>query len=170
MPSRFNACVMAFVLLLCAVEPQFYASPDWWPREGIFLFASFVFTVIGFVQEHILGSVIMLLLLFVAGPFQMFVVPFMHAAKFGHGQEQQALVTRLADGDDPSSTSPAHGRTTVTLSQQAAIRKYPALAVRDSPMNTAFVARYTLWKQRDDPRLRQPNWPEVVADDCAANP
>ncbi len=53
-------------------------------------------------------------------------------------------------------------------SKQRAIAKYPALAVANSEMNIRFVNRYKLMVQDNNPRLKAPNWPELVADDCAA--
>ena len=170
MRSRFNAPVWAFVLVLAAYAPQFFPSITRWPPVGVFLFAGMVLTVVGLVQERLFGSVVMLIVLFIAGPFEMYIVPFMHAASFGHHQQQAAIAAQLSAGEETASSSAAKSNGDVTFSQQAALRKYPALAIRNSPMNQAFVARYTLWTQRNDPRLRQGNWPEVLADDCASNP
>ena len=35
-------------------------------------------------------------------------------------------------------------------------------------MNIRFVFRYQWMVKDDNPRLRAPNWPELLADDCAA--
>ncbi len=170
MPSRFNAPVFAFLLVLAAYAPRFISSITSWPPLGAFLFGAFVLTIIGFVQERLLGSVIMLLVIFIAGPFQMFIVPFMHAASFGQQKQQAANAAQLSAVENSAPTPVAKGVDDVASSQQAAIKKYPSLAISNSPMNATFVARYILWKQHDDSRLRASNWPEVLADDCAANP
>ena len=53
-------------------------------------------------------------------------------------------------------------------SKRRAIAKYPDLAVANSEMNIRFVYRYKLMVKDDNPRLKAPNWPELLADDCAA--
>ena len=170
MQSRFNAPVWAFLVVLAAYVPQFFPSIITWPPVGVLLFVALVLTIVGVSQQRILGSAIMVLILLVAGPMQWFLVPFMHAAAFGHNQQQASTVAQLSIGDEPVAQNAPKGINGVALSQQAAIRKYPSLAIRDSPLNGAFVARYKLWVRRNDPRLLQSNWPEVLADDCSANP
>lgn len=55
----------------------------------------------------------------------------------------------------------------VAESQRRAIAKYPALGVAHSEMNIRFVYRYQWMLKEDSARLRAPNWPEMLADDCA---
>ena len=111
------------------------------------------------------------IVLFIVGPFQMFVVPFMHAASFGQQQQEATATAQLAAGENNDARTPAaSANVTVARSQQLAVSKYPALAVQGSPLNTAFLARYARWRQQGDPRLQQPDWPQVLADDCAAHP
>lgn len=170
MESRFNAPVWAFVVVLAAYVPRII-SIDWWPPFGVFLFVAFALTIIGVVQERLLSSVIMFIVLFIVGPFQTFVVPFMHAASFGQQQQEATATAQLAAGENNDARTPAaSANVTVAGSQQLAVRKYPALAVQGSPLNTAFLARYARWQQQGDPRLQQPDWPQVLADDCAAHP
>ena len=56
----------------------------------------------------------------------------------------------------------------VAESKRNAIAKYPALALADSEINIRFVSRYKSMIKDGDPRLKAPNWPELLADDCAA--
>jgi hypothetical protein len=58
----------------------------------------------------------------------------------------------------------------VRQSQRVAMTRYPALAVKGSPMNARFLALYNDWQATHDPRLTHSNWPEILADECAANP
>ena len=52
-------------------------------------------------------------------------------------------------------------------SKRRAIAKYPALASADSEINIRFVYRYQCMVKDNNPRLNAPNWPELLADDCA---
>ena len=56
----------------------------------------------------------------------------------------------------------------VAASQQRAVAKYPALAVQGSEINLRFVYRYKNLVQQNSPRLRDSNWPEQLAEECAA--
>ena len=56
----------------------------------------------------------------------------------------------------------------VAESKRSAVAKYPALADANSEINTRFVFRYKLMVKDNDPRLKTTNWPELLADDCAA--
>ena len=170
MSFRFNAPVWAFLVVLAAYAPTLFPSITSWPPVGAFLLVGLVLTIVGLKQERLLGSVSMLLVLFIAGPFQMFIVPFLHAASFGHGQQQAATVAQFATTEESSSSPAARAVGEIARSQQAAVRKYPGLAIKNSPMNTVFVARYTLWTRQNDPRLSRPDWPERLADDCAGHP
>ena len=55
----------------------------------------------------------------------------------------------------------------VAQSEGAALAKYPALGVPDSEINLRFNARYKQWVADQSPRLREPSWPEQLADECA---
>ena len=55
----------------------------------------------------------------------------------------------------------------VAESQRRAVARYPALAVPHSEMNIRFVYRYQWMAKEDNARLHAPNWPELLADDCA---
>ena len=71
----------------------------------------------------------------------------------------------------PSSVAPAAAPistpTTVALSQQAAIRKHPALGVKGTKLNSEFLQRYRQWQEASDWHLQLDNWPERLADECA---
>lgn len=56
----------------------------------------------------------------------------------------------------------------VAESKRRAIAKYPTLAVANSEMNIRFIFRYQWMVKDNNTRLRNPNWPELLADDCAA--
>jgi len=49
-----------------------------------------------------------------------------------------------------------------------ALAKYPALGVAGSKLNNKFVEMYRDFWQRKDGLLNSPNWPELLADECAA--
>ena len=56
---------------------------------------------------------------------------------------------------------------TVKESQSRALKKYPELAKAGSAMNAKFVEAYRKLQAANSPLLRQPDWPEKVADQCA---
>ena len=56
----------------------------------------------------------------------------------------------------------------VARAQQAAVAKYPALAVAGSEINSRFVFRYKAMLAQQSPRLLDPAWPMQLADECAA--
>ena len=56
----------------------------------------------------------------------------------------------------------------IAASQQRAVGKYPDLAVEGSEINLRFVFRYKNLVQENSPRLLDPNWPEQLAEECAA--
>ena len=57
----------------------------------------------------------------------------------------------------------------VGYSRAAALARYPDLALPGSAFNARFVALYRSCQSRNDPRLQRSNWPEILADECAAN-
>lgn len=62
-----------------------------------------------------------------------------------------------------------HAQTTEQEWQREAIRRYPSLAIRGSPLNNAFVTEYQ--RRRNSPSearlFANPRWPVVLADECA---
>ena len=56
----------------------------------------------------------------------------------------------------------------VALAQQAAVAKYPSLAVAGSEINSRFVFRYKALLAQQSARLLDPSWPMQLADECAA--
>ena len=56
----------------------------------------------------------------------------------------------------------------VAESKKRAVQKYPDLLVSPSEMNSRFVFRYNWMSKENNPRLQEPNWPETLADECAA--
>ncbi len=56
----------------------------------------------------------------------------------------------------------------VAASQSRAVKKYPALGVANSPFNQAFIASYQQLRRQQSARLNAPDWPEKLADECAA--
>ena len=58
----------------------------------------------------------------------------------------------------------------VKESQDRALKKYPALGWSDSPLNKRFLLMYETLRAVNSERLDQPDWPEKLADECAAQP
>ena len=58
----------------------------------------------------------------------------------------------------------------VKESQDRALKKYPALGWSDSPLNKRFLLMYETLRAVKSERLDQPDWPEKLADECAAQP
>ena len=88
-----------------------------------------------------------------------------------HGPEMSTQLPTASQTPRSAPTpTPAAFAADVRYSQQAAVQKYPALTVAGSPLNALFLSRLNFWKARRDPRLDRSNWPEVLADDCAAHP
>ena len=58
----------------------------------------------------------------------------------------------------------------VKESQARAVQKHPDLAKSGSPLNGKFVAAYHKLQADNDPRLQTADWPERLADECAAQP
>ena len=58
----------------------------------------------------------------------------------------------------------------VKESQARALQKYPALGWSDSPLNKRFLLMYETLRAVGSERLEQPDWPEKLADECAAQP
>ena len=56
----------------------------------------------------------------------------------------------------------------VAASQQLAVARYPALGTAGSEINSRFVFRYKRLLADRSERLRDPNWPLLLADECAA--
>ena len=56
----------------------------------------------------------------------------------------------------------------ISESQRRAVAKYPDLTLVNTEMNSRFVFRYNYLVKENNPRLQQPNWPETLADECAA--
>lgn len=86
-------------------------------------------------------------------------------------QMSNALVTkspRAPASMAPSATvAPSLARKSKD-SQQAAVKKYPQLGVANSSFNRGFLALYERWKAANDPRLGRDDWPELLADEYAA--
>ena len=80
-----------------------------------------------------------------------------------------------ADGTAPAATAPdpatlaaARFQQAVAASQGRALKKYPSLGVAGSRFNKAFLARYQQLSQQRNARLNAADWPEKLADECAA--
>ena len=56
----------------------------------------------------------------------------------------------------------------IAASQQRAVDKHPDLAVEGSEINLRFVFRYKNFVRENSSRLLDPNWPEELAEECAA--
>ncbi len=69
---------------------------------------------------------------------------------------------------NPAALEAARFKQAVATSQRRALKKYPALGVAGSRFNAAFLARYRQLSQQGSARLDSADWPEKVADECAA--
>ena len=56
----------------------------------------------------------------------------------------------------------------IAASQQRAVDKHPDLAIEGSEINLRFVFRYKNFVRENSSRLLDPNWPEELAEECAA--
>ncbi len=56
----------------------------------------------------------------------------------------------------------------IAYSQVRAVEKHPDLAVPNSENNSRFIFRYKKLAAEKSPRLQEPDWPEKLADECAA--
>ena len=65
------------------------------------------------------------------------------------------------------SVSPAFAQDAASY-QAAAMKLYPQLKVAGSPMNLAYVAAVQAARKNNDPVLRRPSWPLVIAEKVAA--
>lgn len=82
-------------------------------------------------------------------------------------------VTNAATSNDqPEAAGPSQAQQELSRlisdSKRRAVAKYPDLAIVNTEMNSRFVFRYTRMTKENDARLQEPNWPETLADDCAA--
>ena len=91
------------------------------------------------------------------------VVPGMTAAANGAPPPVAALAT-----PDPAALAASRFQQALASSRGRALQKYPALGVAGSRFNTAFLARYQQLGKQHSPRLNSADWPEKLADECAA--
>jgi hypothetical protein len=56
----------------------------------------------------------------------------------------------------------------VAVSQAQAVARYPSLGTANSEMNSRFIFRYKRMVSEHNARLQDPNWPLLLAEDCAA--
>ena len=66
-----------------------------------------------------------------------------------------------------SSAPPSTAAWTEATAQKEAMRRYPQLAVPQSPLNRAYLARYQQIKATNPSYLRDPAWPLRLADEVA---
>ena len=70
----------------------------------------------------------------------------------------------------PTHDADANSSAEVRDSQTRAVNRHPPLGALDSDFNLRFRTRLEEWKTRSDTRLTHSDWPEVLADNVAANP
>ena len=58
----------------------------------------------------------------------------------------------------------------VEASRVEAVRRYPDLAVKDSKLNRAFVARYSAYQQEQPVYFQDVNWPVRLAEEVSRDP
>ena len=64
---------------------------------------------------------------------------------------------------------PLDAQTTDREWQEEAGKRFPEIAVKDSPLNKMFLAEYSRLKQSTPDFFRNnPNWPVIIATQCAA--
>ncbi len=80
---------------------------------------------------------------------------------------RQPVRTPVYVAPTPYTPAPPAFAADVKQSQFLAIQKHPDLAIKDSPANRRFLARYQEWKDRHDPRLDRSDWPQRLADETA---
>ena len=94
------------------------------------------------------------------------------------GAESSARVAELtppppapAVNTSPAGPTPAGRYAPVPAgeSRQRAIARHPDLAQAGSPLNAKFIAAYHILESQHSPRLLQPDWPERLADEFAAD-
>jgi hypothetical protein len=84
--------------------------------------------------------------------------------------EDAVEVTGIASGASASNAAPAPVPATTSAvkvtrrSQEEAVRRYPALGVKDSAENKLFVETYLDWKNSKSELLDDPEWPLLLAD------
>lgn len=69
-------------------------------------------------------------------------------------------------GPGTAAQPPHRGAISDEISQQDAMRKYPALAQEGSPLNREFVTRAGLYRASSPQRFTDPNWPMILAEEC----
>ena len=69
---------------------------------------------------------------------------------------------------DPAALAAARFKQALAASRGRALMKYPALGIAGSRFNSAFLARYQQISKQHSARLNSPDWPEKLADECAA--
>ena len=93
--------------------------------------------------------------------------------KWAQGGFKGSPVEAIAASSQPAPT-PDDTRAKAELAQliaeskKRAVQKYPDLLVASTEMNSRFVFRYNWMSKENNPRLQEPNWPETLADECAA--
>ena len=87
------------------------------------------------------------------------------------GFKGSPLAPTDAGQPDPAATEAVRAKAEtaqlVAESKKRAVAKYPDLAVANTEMNSRFVFRYNWMAKENNALLREANWPEQLAEDCA---
>ena len=84
------------------------------------------------------------------------------------GKAAAAVQPPVQSQPTPNALPPEEFAARVAESQRLAVARYPALGTTTSEINMRFVHRYKLMLSEHSARLQDPNWPLLLADDCAA--
>ena len=82
--------------------------------------------------------------------------------------------TAISDPPTPTSSEPVRPQThyfaTAADAKQEALRRYPALGIAGSKLNTDFVARYKLYQQQRPEYFQDNSWPLRLAEELTQTP
>lgn len=126
----------------------------------IFTVAAFVGNAFGFFKVAALDN---------ARDYGMSVVTWAKGGFKGSPTASLAAASTTAPGANAPAPTQAQAELShlIKESQHRAVTKYPDLAVANTELNSRFVFRYNWLVKENSPRLQEPNWPEVLADECA---
>ena len=121
------------------------------------------------------GWLVVLLVFAIGGAVLWFIFRDTDSSDAPHQNNIVASATPVPPSTDNSATpisEPiAQGSfSTVQEAQREAVRRYPALGVAGSALNTMFVARYKLYQQQRPEYFRDPSWPIRLAEELNSTP
>ena len=195
----FNPAISGWIVFGIAIGGLVCFSYLWLPVAIVLFFVVFVLSIVALVKGRVASGAIMLCALVIIGPVAGFVAPLILPGFIGviHGvrtrtepspspipNEQTARAEEVRSSDvqqttavpvvtpfsAPLTPTPPAFLADVKYSQAMAMRRHPDLGRAGSPLNTLFLIRLKSWQVSHDARLNRSDWPEALADDCAAHP